>query len=102
MGRCGSARASGNSRSSQLTNSSWYTNASEQSGEAAKGAPFAASPDCSDAFVYQDEFVSWLEREFPEARADPQRPIFYSLDNEPDLWGSTHEEVRGDRLARDR
>jgi hypothetical protein len=67
-----------------------------------KGAPFAASPDVSDGFVYQDEFVAWLDRTFPAARTDPRKPIFYALDNEPDLWGSTHEEVRGDRLAKDR
>ncbi len=64
-----------------------------------KGAPFAARPDTSDGFVYQDEYVAWLERTFPLAGADPARPIFYSLDNEPDLWGSTHEEARGDRRA---
>lgn len=69
---------------------------------ARKGAPFAAAPDLGDGAVFQDEFVDWLERAFPGARGDPTRPIFYSLDNEPDLWGSTHEEVRGDRLGKDR
>ena len=64
---------------------------------ARKGAPFAASPDLGDRLTYQDEFVAWLERTYPAAGRDAQRPIFYSLDNEPDLWGSTHEEVRGDR-----
>ncbi len=68
--------------------------------KARKGAPFAAEPDTSDKFTYQDEFVAWLERTYPFARTDPLRPIFYSLDNEPDLWGSTHEEVRGDRLSK--
>lgn len=67
--------------------------------KARKGAPFVYPPDTTDAFVYQDEFVSWLENTFPKARTDPAHPIFYSLDNEPDLWGSTHEEVRGNRLA---
>lgn len=58
----------------------------------AKGAPFALTPDTSDAFVYQDEFVHWLETTFPDAR-DPAHPVFYSLDNEPDLWASTHPRI---------
>lgn len=70
--------------------------------KARKGAPFAAEPDLTDRVTYQDEFVAWLERTYPFARTDPQRPIFYSLDNEPDLWGSTHEEVRGNRLGKNR
>ncbi len=68
---------------------------------ARKGAPFAARPDRSDGAVFQDEFVAWLEGEFRGRRGDPLRPIFYSLDNEPDLWGSTHEEVRGNRQGKD-
>jgi Glycoside hydrolase family 44 len=69
---------------------------------ARKGAPLAAGPDTTDKVTNQDEFVAWLERTYPFARKDPLRPIFYSLDNEPDLWGSTHEEVRGNRLAKDK
>jgi hypothetical protein len=64
---------------------------------ARKGAPFTSTPSVSDGAVYQDELVAHLERAFPGARADPLRPLLYSLDNEPDLWGSTHEQVRGDR-----
>lgn len=55
-----------------------------------KGARFAYPPDKTDNKVYQDEFVSWLEATFPYAGADAHRKIFYSLDNEPDLWSSTH------------
>lgn len=60
-----------------------------------KGAAFAATPDTTDGHVYQDEFVSWLTHAFPGA-AQPAaaNPIFFSLDNEPDIWGSTHEEIR--------
>jgi hypothetical protein len=67
--------------------------------KARKGAPFVYPPDTRDPFVYQDEFVAWLEGAFPQAKTDPDRRLFYSLDNEPDLWGSTHEEVRGNRLG---
>lgn len=59
-----------------------------------KGSAFTLTPDASDANVYQDEFVSWLGRQFPLAKSDPARPIFYALDNEPDGWTVTHQEVR--------
>jgi hypothetical protein len=55
--------------------------------KAAKGAPFANPPDATDAFVYQDEFVSWL------AATAPAATVRFLLDNEPDLWSATHAEV---------
>jgi hypothetical protein len=55
--------------------------------KAQKGAAFAASPDANDAFVYQDEFVNWMRTNFTGAR------LFFSLDNEPDLWSATHAEI---------
>jgi hypothetical protein len=58
-----------------------------------KGGPFAPSPDAEDASVAQDEFVWWLTRRFPKATTSPTTPLFFCLDNEPDLWGSTHEEI---------
>ncbi len=58
-----------------------------------KGSAFTLTPDLTDGRVYQDEFVNWVERTFPVARADPRRAIFYSIDNEPDLWSSTHPRV---------
>jgi hypothetical protein len=54
-----------------------------------------AVPEVSDPFVYQDDFVRWLDATYPGARRDTVRPILYALDNEPDFWGSTHKEVRG-------
>lgn len=56
---------------------------------AKKGSAFAYPPNLNDAFVYQDEFVDWLEKKFPN-RA---KPIFYCLDNEPDLWQDTHVRI---------
>src|SRR6185295_13885040 len=47
----------------------------------------------ADKKVYADEFVSWLESQFPNAQTDAARRIFYMLDNEPDLWSSTHSEI---------
>lgn len=55
---------------------------------ASKGAPFSTTPDASDRNVYQDEFVSWAQGRFGGSGA-----LLYSLDNEPDLWSSTHAEV---------
>lgn len=59
----------------------------------AKGTPFSLTPDTTDAFVYQDEFVNWVNTTFPAGQTDPNRPIFFSLDNEPDLWASTHAAI---------
>jgi len=59
----------------------------------AKGAPFAYPPDLNDAYVYQDEFVWWLESQFPGAHSGAPGTLFYELDNEPDLWSSTHPRI---------
>jgi hypothetical protein len=60
---------------------------------AAKGGGFAYPPDTGDRVVYQDEFVAWLESA-SDARRDPARTLFYTLDNEPDLWLHTHPRIR--------
>jgi Glycoside hydrolase family 44 len=62
----------------------------------AKGAAFTLTPSTTDGFVYQDEFVNWVNTRWPNRGQDVQRPIFFSLDNEPDLWPSTHEEIQSD------
>jgi hypothetical protein len=59
----------------------------------AKGAGFSYPPNTGDRVVYQDEFVAWLESAVA-ARRDPARTLFYSLDNEPDLWAATHARIR--------
>jgi hypothetical protein len=60
---------------------------------AAKGKAFTLTPDPASPIVYQDEMVNWIKTKFPYGQTDPLRPIFFSLDNEPDLWQSTHKEV---------
>jgi hypothetical protein len=55
-----------------------------------KNSPLSAKPDLADSFVYQDEFVHWIET---SARASSEQVIFYSLDNEPDLWSHTHARI---------
>jgi hypothetical protein len=56
--------------------------------KAEKGMPFAAMPDTSDGFVYQDEFVNFIKTKAPQGSR-----VMFSMDNEPDLWSSTHLEV---------
>lgn len=60
---------------------------------AKKGSAFTLTPSTIDAYVYQDEFVNWVNTNFPHGQTDPNRPIFYALDNEPDLWSSTHAAI---------
>jgi hypothetical protein len=70
--------------------------------EPRKPGPFAATPNLDDDTIYQDEFVHWLTRRFPGAATNASTPLFFCLDNEPDLWGSTHEEIMpkvGDKSA---
>ena len=64
--------------------------------QAFKGAPFLTSPTLSDGFVYQDEFVSWFSGAFPGRDSHPTAPVFFSLDNEPDIWHTTHKEIQSD------
>ena len=64
-----------------------------------KGSAFAYPPDLTDDKVYADEFVAYLESQFPTAQSDPARRIFYMLDNEPDLWASTHSEIHPDDVT---
>jgi hypothetical protein len=71
-----------------------YLNVRFLESRAAKHRGFSYPPDTGDRVVYQDEFVAWLESAFPDARRDPARTLFYSLDNEPDLWASTHPRIR--------
>ena len=64
-----------------------------------KGSAFTLTPDVNDDYVYQDEFVNWVDYNFPGAPNDPLRTIFYCMDNEPGLWASTHSEVHPDPVT---
>jgi hypothetical protein len=60
--------------------------------------PFTFDPTKFDASVYMDEFAWALDQKFTGMGifgASPTHPTFVSLDNEPDLWNSTHQEVQG-------
>ena len=60
--------------------------------------PFTLNPPTSDGNVFMDEFVWALDQKFSGLGifgANPAHPTFVSLDNEPELWNSTHLEVQG-------
>ena len=63
---------------------------------ATKGSAFTLTPNAADGFVYQDEFVNWMETTYPGRSTHPTAPLFYSLDNEPDIWHATHKEINSD------
>ncbi|HVV83621.1 MAG TPA: glycoside hydrolase family 44 protein [Kofleriaceae bacterium] len=52
-----------------------------------RGSAFPATPDLGDGVVYQDEAVAYLRRTWGDVR------VLVALDNEPDLWSSTHPRV---------
>jgi hypothetical protein len=59
-------------------------------------APFTTSPVTTDANVYMDEFLYAMDQKLPGIfDANAALPTFVSLDNEPELWNSTHLEVQG-------
>jgi hypothetical protein len=62
-----------------------------------KGEALSATPDATDAYVNQDEFVSWAQAQ--SAAGGP--PIAFSLDNEPDLWAENHPEVHPEKVGYD-
>jgi hypothetical protein len=61
--------------------------------------PFTVTPSVSDDYVYMDEFVWAVDQKFKGQNifgAKPStQPVFISLDNEPELWNTTHLEVQG-------
>ena len=65
-------------------------------------APFTLTPPATDNYVFMDEFVWALDEKFSGMNVfgtNPTHPTFVSLDNEPELWNSTHLEVQGPNPA---
>ena len=61
-------------------------------------APFTITPPTTDANVYMDEFLFAMDQKFSGVGifgGTTATPTFVSLDNEPELWNSTHLEVQG-------
>ncbi|HTD72632.1 MAG TPA: glycoside hydrolase family 44 protein [Steroidobacteraceae bacterium] len=61
--------------------------------------PFTIKPSASDDYVYMDEFVWALDHKFSGQNIFGAKPstqhVFVSLDNEPELWKTTHLEIEG-------
>jgi hypothetical protein len=55
--------------------------------QATSPPPLSATPNTADGNVYQDQFVYWVKQGHPNAT------VLFDLDNEPDLWASSHAEV---------
>jgi hypothetical protein len=66
---------------------------------ARKKAAFSDPPDGNDGEVYQDEFVDFLKKRLPEAFTGAEARILFSMDNEPDLWSSTHARIHPDAVG---
>jgi fibronectin type 3 domain-containing protein len=61
-----------------------------------KGSAFTLTPPTTGPNVYMDEFAWALDQKLPGIfGTNPTHPTFISLDNEPELWNSTHLEVQG-------
>jgi hypothetical protein len=62
-------------------------------------APFTVTPITTDANVYMDEFIWSVNQKFAGQGIFTPTPstqrVFAQLDNEPELWNSTHLEVQG-------
>lgn len=65
-------------------------------------APFTLTPPTTDANVYMDEFMWALDQRFAGqgifGTSPTTQPTFIDLDNEPELWNTTHLEVQGPNL----
>lgn len=56
--------------------------------EISKEGEILPYPNIQDSVVYMDEFISYVTNK--EGKAGDGGPNAYSIDNEPDLWSSTH------------
>ncbi len=67
--------------------------------KAASDAPFTVSPPKNERAVYMDEFIWAIDRKFSKqnifGKSPTTQPVFAQLDNEPELWNTTHLETQG-------
>jgi hypothetical protein len=61
-----------------------------------KPGPSVLSPPADSQAVYQDEWVHQLVQKFGAA---PKGVGYFAIDNEPDLWSSTHTDVHPVRMS---
>ena len=70
--------------SGRVTNTENYLSARFRQSRARKGSALTLTPDTSDAFVNQDEFVAFVDTQSSGSE------VLYTLDNQPGLWSYTH------------
>jgi hypothetical protein len=58
-----------------------------------KGSALSLTPDTSDAFVNQDEFVAFLKDGYADS------DLLFALDRHPELWNADHPKVRSTPLT---
>jgi Glycoside hydrolase family 44 len=65
----------------------------------ASRSAFTVTPATDDEAVFMDEFIWAIDQKFSNQKlfsTTPKAPpVFAELDNEPELWSSTHLEVQG-------
>jgi hypothetical protein len=71
-----------------VANTPNYLNVRFKPSLAKKPGPFTLTPSPNAPAVYQDEFANWVEH-----TKSKTSPVWFSLDNEPDLWSSTHARI---------
>ena len=62
-----------------------------------KGSTFTLSPDTSDSYVYVDEFLNYMNTKRGKSNAGGINA--YLMDNEPDLWSSTHPRIHSNAVG---
>lgn len=63
-----------------------------------KNAPLSLNPDTSDNYVYMDELLNYLISKYGKANTSTGIKG-YLLDNEPDLWSSTHPRIHPNKVS---
>jgi Glycoside hydrolase family 44 len=66
---------------------------------ARKPGPLVDAPSPTSPVVYQDEWIHHLVTHFGTAAAGGVR--YYAMDNEPDLWSTTHTDVHPAQMSYD-
>ena len=87
------------SAGSNVLDPNWLSDRMLPSAAVKPGGPASFSTNTAtlqaETTVYQNEYVNYLKTLYPTAfTANSATPIWFDLDNEPDLWTSTHPEVR--------
>jgi hypothetical protein len=82
-----SADANGTVDATEVAPSSRWHEVAPNKSTVYPGSSLSLTPNESDDYVFTDEFVNWVEQTRVQQRNPPE--VFYSLDNEPALWGET-------------